>query len=133
MFLLALTAGLPVALAGEDRTYDPIGHETTAAMQQILIDNGKCVNRNDCNVKQYVFFASSSSGLSFSVYGVTEREIVAPLVGVLSTQAQKLPIGTKLVAQFIRITKEADLERGLFSSAPVFVEISVAGGYDNRR
>src|SRR5512139_3121932 len=132
-FLLTLVTGLPVALAGEDRTYDPVGHEAIAAIHQILIDNGKCENRNDCNKKQYVFFASSSSGLTFTVYGVTEKEIVAPLVGALSAQAQKLPSGAKLVAQFFRITKEADLRRGLFSSAPVFAEISVAGSYDSKR
>ena len=130
---LALITGLPVVLAGEDRTYDPVGHEAVAAMHQILIDNGKCANRNDCNKKQFVFFASSSSGLTFTVYGLTEKEIVAPLVGALASQAQKLPSGAKIVAQFVRITKEADLRRGHFSSAPVFAEISVAGSYDSRR
>jgi len=95
-----------VALAGEDRTHDPLGHETIAAMHQVLIENGKCGSRNDCTVKQYVFFASSSSGLDFEVYGVTEKAIVPRLIAILSLQDQKLPIRTKLVAKFIQMQRK---------------------------
>jgi hypothetical protein len=81
--LLTFLAGFPVARAGEDRTHDPVGHDTVAAMHRILMENGKCGSPNDCTVKQYVFFASSSTGLTFTVYGVTEQAIVACLVAVL--------------------------------------------------
>ena len=118
------------AFAGEDRTYDSIGHEAIASLQQVLIDTGKCKNRNDCVVKQYIFFSSHSGGLSFGFYGVTEKSIVSQLVASLVLQAQKLPAGKKLEAEFLSDTKMTDVKRSVFTKAPVFAHISITGSYD---
>lgn len=125
---LLMAALIPLnALAGEDRSYEQYARQAITAAQAILIDGEKCSDANDCTRKQYVLFQPVSQGIYLDFYGITEEEIVQQMFGMLAQQYYRLPRGSSLHARFITSTKEVDLKRSFFKSAPLFAEIHMQG------
>jgi hypothetical protein len=125
---LLMSASISIsAHAGEDRSFDQYTHEAINAVENALINSGKCTNVNDCTKKQYVFFNPISQGIDLHFYGVTEEALVQQIFSILAQQYYSLPPGSSLHARFVSSTKEVDLKRSVFKAAPVFAEIHMKG------
>ncbi len=115
------------AHAGEDRSYDELGHSIAGELKQVLVRAGLCKTLVECTSNSRVLFASSGTGLHFEIYEVADAQAVGSAFEVLGRRGRELPAGKKLEAAFISHSKSADLNRSVFANQPVHAWLEVMG------
>lgn len=124
---IALALSLHAAQAGEDRSHDELAHSVTNELLQVFVNAGLCRTRAECSNNSRVLFSSSSSGLHFEIYDLTEAQIIGSAFEVLGRRGRELPVGKKLQAKFVSHSKAADIKRSALSRQPIHASLEVWG------
>ena len=94
---------------------------------QVFVNAGLCRTRAECSNNSRVLFSSSSSGLHFEIYDLTEAQIIGSAFEVLGRRGRELPVGKKLQAKFVSHSKAADIKRSALSRPPIHASLEVWG------
>jgi hypothetical protein len=127
VFMVTLILSPLWASAAGNRTYDQAGNSIAEELRASLVQLGVCKNSNECAAESRVLFVSRASGLHFSIYGRLEPRAIASLLATLGQRGRQLPVGAKLEAEFVSLTKAEDLARSPLSAKPLQAQLVVSG------
>lgn len=115
------------AYAASNRAYEAQRLKLVENLQQTLIREGACADKNDCVKKQLVFASPEADGIEISLYGLEQARTLSELVKACSDAYFENNFRMAVRIRIYRVTKAQDLASPAWKSNKVS-EISFSGG-----
>lgn len=118
-FLTSILAAFGIAHAIENRSFDTEAMDVRYKIDRLLIDNGYCVDNNDCRKKKYLFLGPRADGVDVQVYGLVDQIIIKQIVS--TCLAERWRSGFNFSIRVYSVTKDQELSQPIWNK-PSYVE-----------
>lgn len=124
-----LCTGASMSMAG-DGWFQSERMELISSLNDLLVSNQLCSDKNDCVKKQIVFVAGEPWGLDVTIYGINNTAVLSQLVSACSINflrsadsKRKIKVKMKMTAT----SKQEDMARPFWEKKGNSIEVTFEG------